>query len=155
MKHVCPQRQQSQNKTKFLKSYILTLQGHVVSVKCEERIDDLTVQVWWLSKRDRITNRQKDRQMDNSISTRCPKWTFQAGGGGGGIKINIHMYMFIKYFENMEIMHSNRSASYLLTYLLAKPKDSHSLNFCLLLFFHPYLPETLLSVVDCHFSGCL
>ena len=25
--------------------------------------------------------------------------------------------MFIKYFENMEIMHSNRSASYLLTYL--------------------------------------
>ena len=39
----------SQNMAKISKSYILTLphpQGHVMSVKCEEPIDELTVQVW-------------------------------------------------------------------------------------------------------------
>ena len=36
---------------KISKSYILTQpdpQGHVMSVKCEEPIDELTLQVWWL-----------------------------------------------------------------------------------------------------------
>ena len=48
LKYGCPQRQQSQNMAKISKSYILTqplLQGHVMSVKCEEPIDELTVQV--------------------------------------------------------------------------------------------------------------
>ena len=46
VKHGCPQRQQSQNMAKISKSYILTPQGYVMSVKCEEPIDELTVQVW-------------------------------------------------------------------------------------------------------------
>ena len=51
VKHGCPRRQQSQNMAKISKSYILTQphpQGHVMSVKCEEPIDELSVQVWSL-----------------------------------------------------------------------------------------------------------
>ena len=51
MKHRCPRRQQSWNMAKTSKSYILTPphpQGHVMSVRCEEPIDELTVQVWFL-----------------------------------------------------------------------------------------------------------
>ena len=51
VKRRCPQRQQSKNMTKISKSYILTPpdpQGHVMSVKCEEPIDESTVQVWLL-----------------------------------------------------------------------------------------------------------
>ena len=51
MKHGCPQQQQSQNMAKISKSYILTPshpQGHMISVKSEEPIDELTVQVWLL-----------------------------------------------------------------------------------------------------------
>ena len=51
VKHGCPWRQQSQNMAKISKSYILTQphpQGQVMSVKCEEPIDELTVQVWLL-----------------------------------------------------------------------------------------------------------
>ena len=57
----------SQNTAKISKSYILTPphpQMHVMSVKCEEPIDELTVQVWLLydhpnfvCKRDGITDR--------------------------------------------------------------------------------------------------
>ena len=48
VKHGCPRRQQSQNMAKISKSYILTPphpKGRVMSVKCEEPIDELTVQV--------------------------------------------------------------------------------------------------------------
>ena len=51
VKHGCPRLQQSQNMAKISKSYILTpphLQGHVVSAKCKEPIDELTIQVWLL-----------------------------------------------------------------------------------------------------------
>ena len=51
VEHGCPRRQQSQDMAKFSKSYILTLShphGHVMSVKCEEPTDELTVQVWLL-----------------------------------------------------------------------------------------------------------
>ena len=51
VKHGCPRRQQSPNMAKISKSYILTPshpQGHGMSVKCEEPIDELTVQVWLL-----------------------------------------------------------------------------------------------------------
>ena len=51
VKHRCPWRQQNRNMAKISKSYILTPphpQGHVMSVKCEEPIDELTVQVWLL-----------------------------------------------------------------------------------------------------------
>ena len=54
VKHGCPRWQQSQNMANIFKSYmyILTLpphpQGHGMSVKCEEPIDELTVQVWLL-----------------------------------------------------------------------------------------------------------
>ena len=51
VKHGCPRQQQSPNMAKISKSYILTPhhpKGHVMSVKCEEPIDELTVQVWLL-----------------------------------------------------------------------------------------------------------
>ena len=100
MKHGCPRRQQSQNMAKISKSYILTPpqpQGQVMPVKCEEPIDELTVQVWllydhpnfkyctlfvsgtelWTDRRtDRRTDRQTDRWTDDPI-TRCPRRTFQ------------------------------------------------------------------------------
>ena len=46
VKHRCPRRQQSQDMAKISKSYILTPphpQGHVMSVECEEPIDELRV----------------------------------------------------------------------------------------------------------------
>ena len=95
MKHGCPRRQQCLNMAKISKSYILTPphpQGHVMSVKCEEPIDELTVQVWLLfhdpnfkyctlfvSRTELRTDRQTDGQTDDPI-TRCPRRTFQAGG---------------------------------------------------------------------------
>ena len=51
VKHGCPRRQPSPSMAKISKSYILTPphpQGHEMSVKCEEPIDELTVQVWLL-----------------------------------------------------------------------------------------------------------
>ena len=103
MKHGCPRRQQSRNMAKISKSYILTPphpQGYVMSVKCEEPIDELTVQVWLLyhhpnfkyctlfvsgmelrtdRRTDRRTNGRTDVRTDDPI-TRCPRRTFQAGG---------------------------------------------------------------------------
>ena len=100
-KHRCPRRQQSWNMAKISKSYILTSphpQGHGMSVKCEQSIDELTVQVWLLYhhpnfkyctlfvsgtelRTDKQTARQTDRRTDDPI-TRCPgaRRTFQAGG---------------------------------------------------------------------------
>ena len=51
VKHRCPRQQQSPNIAKISKSYILTPpdpQGHQMSVKCEEPLNELTVQVWLL-----------------------------------------------------------------------------------------------------------
>ena len=48
VKNGCPWRQQSQTMAKVSKPYILTPphpQGHVMSVKCEQPSDELTVQV--------------------------------------------------------------------------------------------------------------
>ena len=45
MQHGSPRWQQSQNMAKISKSYILI---PPMSVKCEESIDELTVQVWLL-----------------------------------------------------------------------------------------------------------
>ena len=48
LKHGCPRRQQSQNMANISKSYILTPphpQGQVMSEKCKEPKDELTVQV--------------------------------------------------------------------------------------------------------------
>ena len=103
VKHGCPRRQQSQTMAKISKSYILTPphpQGHVMSVKCEQALDELTVQVWLLYdhqnfkyctlilsgtelRTDRRTDKQTDRQTDRRTddpNTRCPRRTFQAGG---------------------------------------------------------------------------
>ena len=83
VKHGCPRRQQSQNMAKISKSYILTLphpQGQVMSEKCEEPIDELTVQVWLLyhhpnfkyctlfvSGTELQTNRQTNGQTDRRM----------------------------------------------------------------------------------------
>ena len=103
VKHGCPRRQQSQTMAKISKSYILTPphhQGHVMSVKCEQPLDELTVQVWLLYdhqnfkyctlilsgtelRTDRRTDKQTDGQTDGRTddpNTRCPRRTFQAGG---------------------------------------------------------------------------
>ena len=99
VKHGCPRWQQSQNMTKISKSHILTLphpHGHVMSVKYEEPIDELTVKVWLLYRHpnfryctllvsgtelqtNRQTDKRTDRQTDDPI-TRCPRRAFQAGG---------------------------------------------------------------------------
>ena len=89
------------NMAKISKSYILTPphpQGHVMSVKCEQPIDELTVQVWLLyhnpnfkyctlfvsgTGRDGITDGQTDKRTNRRTddpNTRCPRRTFQAGG---------------------------------------------------------------------------
>ena len=95
VKHGFPRRQQSRNMAKISKSYILTPphpQGHVMSVKCEQPIDELTVQVWLLyhnpnfkyctlfvSGTELRTDKQTNGQTDDP-NTRCPRRTFQAGG---------------------------------------------------------------------------
>ena len=103
VKHGCPRRQQSHTMPKISKSYILTPphpQGHVMSVKCEQPLDELTVQVWLLYDHPNFkyctsfisetelrtdiqtkgwTDRQTDGRTDDP-NTRCPWWTFQAGG---------------------------------------------------------------------------
>ena len=50
MKHGSPppERQQRQNVAQISKSYPTPPQGQVMSVKCEDPIDELTVQVWLL-----------------------------------------------------------------------------------------------------------
>ena len=89
----------NQNMAKISKSYILTPphpQGHVMSVKCEEPTDELTVQVWLLyhhpnfkyctlfvSQTELRTYKRTDGQMNgqtDDLITRCPRRTFQAGG---------------------------------------------------------------------------
>ena len=89
MKHGCTQRQQSQI---MAKSYILTRphpQGHMMSVKYEEYIDELTVQVWvlyyhpnfkycsYVYNRYKITDRRTDRRTIRLLNA-----------PGRGIKIN-------------------------------------------------------------------
>ena len=84
---------------KISKSQILTPphpQGHVMLVKCEQPLDELTVQVWLLYdhlnfkystlnvsgtelRTDKRTDRRTDRRTDDP-NTRCPRRTFQAGG---------------------------------------------------------------------------
>ena len=98
VKHGCPRWQQSPNMAKISKSYILTPpnpQGYVMSMKCEEPIDELTAQVWLLYHHpnykyctsfvsgtelgtEKRTDGRTDRQTDDLI-TRCPRRTFQAG----------------------------------------------------------------------------
>ena len=74
------------NMANISKSYILTPprpQGHVMSVKCEEPIDELTVQVWLLylhpnlkyctlfeSGTELRTDRRTDRQTDGRTDRR-------------------------------------------------------------------------------------
>ena len=118
VKHGCPWRQQSQNMAKISKSYILTPphpQGQVMSVKCEEPIDELTVQVWLLydhqnfkyctlfvsgtelqtyGQTDGRTDGQTNGQTDDPI-TRCPRRTFQAGG----IKIHKDLTLSSNFIE--------------------------------------------------------
>ena len=92
VKQGCPRWQQSQNMAKISKSYILTPPqplGHGMPVKCEEPIDELTVQVWLLYHHSNFkyctlyvwsrTELETDGRTDDLI-TRCPQKTFQAGG---------------------------------------------------------------------------
>ena len=98
VKNGCLRRQQSQNMAKISKSYILIPphpQGHGMSVKCEEPIDELTVQVWLLHDHQNFkyctlfvsgtelrTDGQTDGRTDGHTddpNTRCPRRTFQAG----------------------------------------------------------------------------
>ena len=91
VKHGCPWRQQSQNMAKNLQVLYLTSpqsQGNGMSVKCEDPIDELTVQVWLLYDHPNFnywtlfvsgTELQTDGWTNDPI-TRCPRRTFQAGG---------------------------------------------------------------------------
>ena len=98
VKHGCPRRQQSRNMAKISKSYILNPthpQGHVMSVKCEQPIDELTVQVWLLyhnpnlkyctlfvsgTGRDGITDGQTDKRTNRRTDGQTIQ-TLDAPGG--------------------------------------------------------------------------
>ena len=74
VKHGCPRRQQSRNMAKISKSYILTPphpQGHVMSVKCEEPIDDGT---------ELRTDGRTDRQADGQTHRRTIQLLDAPGG---------------------------------------------------------------------------
>ena len=89
VKHGCPQWQQSQNMAKISKSYIFTPthpQGHVMSVKCEEPIDGLTVKVWLLYHHPNFkyctlfvsgTELRTDKWMDGRTDRRTDRWTIR------------------------------------------------------------------------------
>ena len=74
---------------KISKFQILTpSQGHVMSVKCEKPLDELTAQVWFLYDHPNLkyctlyvsgTELRTEKQTDDPI-TRCLRRTFQAGG---------------------------------------------------------------------------
>ena len=69
----------NQNMAKIFKSYILTPphpQGHMMSVKFEQPLDELTVQVWLLYHHQNLKKRNYG-QTDDPI-TRCPQQTFHA-----------------------------------------------------------------------------
>ena len=119
VKHGCPRRQQSPNMAKISKSYILTPPtpgGGVMSVKCEEPIDDLTVQVWLLyhhpnfkyctlNVRGTEYYGRTDKRTDDPI-TRCPRRTFQAVG----IKSNfIVRFLSTLYHQTHLLMTSQNS----------------------------------------------
>ena len=101
VKHRCPRRQQSWNMAKISKSYILTPphpQGHVMPVKCDEPIDEPTVQVLLLyhhpnfkyctlfvSGTELRTDKQTDKQTDRQTNRRtiqlldAPRGPFRPG----------------------------------------------------------------------------
>ena len=94
MQHRCPLQRRSPYKAKISMSCVFTpLQPQGMLVKCGKFFEELTVQVWLLyyplnprycplCKWEGITDEQNDketnRQMDDP-STKCPRWTFQAG----------------------------------------------------------------------------
>ena len=115
VKHGCPRRQQSQTMAKISKSYILTPpqpQGHVMSVKCEQPLDKLTVQVWllydhqnfkeftlFISGTELRTDGQTDGRTDDP-NTRCPRRTFQAGGIKIGDNISFSLKVIRRYYPD-------------------------------------------------------
>ena len=137
MKHGCPRRQQSRNMAKISKSYILTPphpQGHMMSVKCEQPIHELTVQVWLLyhnpnfkyctlfvsgTGRDGITDGQTDKRTNRQTddpNTRCPRRTFQAGGIKMYMYSSIWIECFIQIFDFVNFwmaMHTWRCLAHL------------------------------------------
>ena len=96
VKHGCPRRQQSQNMAKISKSYIMTSPhppGHGMSVKCEEPLDELTVQVWLLylhlnfnywtlsvSRTELRTDGQTDRRTDGQMDGQTIRLLDAPGG---------------------------------------------------------------------------
>ena len=93
-RHVCETRMPlaatKSNMAKISKSYILRPphpQGHVMSVKCEEPIEELTVQVWLLYHHPNfkyctllVSGTELRTEGQTIWFTRCPRRTFQAGG---------------------------------------------------------------------------
>ena len=67
----------SDNKVKISQSYILTLhnpEGNLISVKCEQHLDKLTIEVWLLYPQPNLLGciyEQMDRWMIQTI-----EWTF-------------------------------------------------------------------------------
>ena len=96
VKHGCPRRQQSQTMAKISKSYIFTTphpQGHVMSVKCEQPLDELTVQVLLLYDHPNFkyctlfisgTELQTDGRTDRRTDGRTDGQTIQTLDAPGG-----------------------------------------------------------------------
>ena len=95
VKHRCPRQETKSKYGKNLKVLYFDPappQGYVMSVKCEEPIHELTVQVWLLyhhtnfkyctlfvSGTELRTDGRTNKRTDDPI-TRCPRQTFQAWG---------------------------------------------------------------------------
>ena len=137
VKHRCPRRQ---NMGKISESYILTPpptpKGHVMSVNCEEPIDELTVQVWllyhypnfryctlFLSGRELPADRQTDRQTDEQTDgwtddpiTRCPQRTIQAEGIKNPVySTKLHQYEHLLPADMLFLSQHTRQAMNLLS----------------------------------------
>ena len=115
VKHGCPRRQQSRN---MAKSYILTPphpQGHGMSVKCEEPIDELTVQVWLLyhhpnfkyctlfvSRTKLRTDRQTDRQTNRRTIQLLHAPADLSGRGHKNLSSAIGSHSFVVYMNTRD-----------------------------------------------------
>ena len=115
VKHGCPRRQQSQKWQKSLSPTFWPYphpQGHVMSVKCEESIYELTVQVWLLYHHPNFkyctllvsgTELRTDRRTDKRTDRRTIRLLDAPGGlSGRGHKnclrrwLNIRSYLVAK-----------------------------------------------------------
>ena len=145
VKHGCPRQQPSQNMAKI--SQVLHFdpphpEGYAMSVKCEELIDELTVQVWFLfhhqnfkyctlfvsgtelwtdGQIDKRMDRWTDRQTDDLI-TRCPPVDLSGRGHKNFKSVKDSLQSSIITMFNIFLAHSTDMRSVVRYVLLGSDK---------------------------------